>query len=108
MTPDPAVGTGPDVFEAWARLRTALGCSQIIRESMVTVSVADLTAVLDTPGRHALTDDAVRRAVDAWNTNPPRLSAALLPRTHPDVVKAMRAAISAALHQTTDTPETPG
>jgi hypothetical protein len=102
--PEPTEQTddGPDLFEAAVRLREAAatarpapdlldptdGIEMIVYASEVVVSAADLRAILDAPAAHALTDEAVRQAITAQDPRSP-----LGPRQ----VKAMRAAIAAAL-----------
>lgn len=96
MTEQP---TGPDVFEAAARLRAELdrfereGGTIVIGPRAVGVSADDLAAVLDARRDHALSDGATSRAIRAWNTDWPRHGVPLNPRSR----NAMRAAITAAL-----------
>lgn len=63
--------SGPDVFEAYARLRLAVtGAPESDNPAvgLVTVDADDLRTVLDVPLAHALTDAAVLRGLQAANT----------------------------------------
>jgi hypothetical protein len=81
----------PDVFEAYARLRSNLATEPADQET-VLVSRTDLALILDVPLAHALTDDAVRRAVAAHHQGG-NATAYLSPKD----MAAMRAALVAAL-----------
>jgi hypothetical protein len=95
---------GVDLFEAAARLRLAA-----VFGGVVKVHAADLTAVLDAPGGHALTDGSVRRAALAFRAASRTRSPALAPldaafgdpapvgEPTPLELRWIRAAIAAAL-----------
>jgi hypothetical protein len=89
----------PDVFEAAARLRRALAedpgwIGAPAESDPIVVSRADLALILDVPLAHALTTDALRAGVLAFRLD---LDGNAAGYVGPQDIKAMRAALVAAL-----------